>query len=237
MVVMITGAGRGIGFETAKYLAGFDDIQIIALTGHREGLDKLMTTCSGLNKSSSIYPILFDLNDLPEHPDSLLKKLPFKPDHLDILINNAGLLINKPFRETEPDEIGQMFRINCFAPALLIRQLLPYMGGEKTTHVVNISSMGGFQGSMKFPGLAYYSASKAALACLTECLNMEFKDTRIIFNCLALGSVQTDMFKKAFPEKQAQSKPDEMARFIGNFALHSHKYIRGKIIPVSVSNP
>jgi len=234
---MITGAGRGIGFEIAKYLAGFNDIQIIALAGHREGLDKLMTACSGLNQSSTIYPMLFDLNDLQENPDSFIKKLPLKPDHLEILINNAGLLINKPFRETDPEEISHMFRINCFAPALLIRELLPYMGGEKTTHVVNISSMGGFQGSMKFPGLAYYSASKAALACLTECLTMEFKDSNIVFNCLALGSVQTDMFKKAFPEKQAQSKPDDMARFIGNFALYSHQYIRGKIIPVSITNP
>ena len=61
-----------------------------------------------------------------------------------------------------------MMETNFFGPASVIRIVKPFMrpGG----HILNISSMGGFQGSLKFKGLSYYSASKAALACLTECL-------------------------------------------------------------------
>ncbi len=63
--------------------------------------------------------------------------------------------------------------------------------------------MGGFQGSVKFPGLSLYSASKGALAILTECLAEEFKDRQIKVNCLALGSAQTEMLEQAFPGYKA----------------------------------
>ena len=111
------------------------------------------------------------------------------------------------------------------------------MGGVKPTHVVNIGSMGGVQGSVKFPGLSIYSASKAALATLTECLAAEYPDKNIYFNCLALGAVQTEMFDEAFPGYKAPLTADEAAEFITDFALNGYKYFNGKIIPVSLSIP
>src|SRR5665647_2552069 len=86
---------------------------------------------------------------------------------------------------------------NFFGPGSLIRIVKPLM--PSGSHIVNISSMGGYQGSSKYRGLSYYSASKAALACLTECLALEFNRFRISVNCLALGSVQTEMLDEAFP--------------------------------------
>jgi len=237
MVVIITGASRGIGFSNARYFAGLDDIEIYALSRNGDGLGQLVTMCAGLNKTSVIHPLVFDLEKLLQDPSSLRQKLPSTISHIDILINNAGLLINKPFKQMSLEEMERIFRVNFFAPAILIRELLHLMGRKGTTHVVNISSMGGFQGSMKFPGLSYYSASKAALACLTECLHEEFKESGIAFNCLALGSVQTEMLGEAFPGYKAQLNPDEMAEFIGHFALTAHKRMRGRVVPVSVGNP
>jgi NAD(P)-dependent dehydrogenase (short-subunit alcohol dehydrogenase family) len=97
--------------------------------------------------------------------------------------------------------------------------------------------MGGYQGSSKYPGMAYYSASKAALACITECLAVELKDRGISANCLALGSVQTEMFENAFPGFEASVKPAEIAGFIAYFAVNGNKFFNGKILPVAVSNP
>ncbi|HYW96685.1 MAG TPA: SDR family oxidoreductase, partial [Bacteroidales bacterium] len=103
--------------------------------------------------------------------------------------------------------------------------------------VVNIGSMGGFQGSVKFSGLSHYSASKAALAVLTECLAVEYNQTGIAFNCLAIGSVSTGMLNEAFPGYDAPVKPEDMADFIYDFAVNGHRFMNGKILPVALSTP
>ena len=69
-------------------------------------------------------------------------------DHVDILINNAGLLINKPFSETTTEDFNNIYATNVFGVAALINNMLPF--AVKGTHVVNISSVGGVQGSVKF---------------------------------------------------------------------------------------
>ena len=97
--------------------------------------------------------------------------------------------------------------------------------------------MGGFQGSAKYSGLSYYSASKAALACLTECLANEFTGFGISVNCLALGSVQTEMLNEAFPGYKAPVDAKQMAEYISGFALTGHKFFNGKILPVAIGNP
>jgi 3-oxoacyl-[acyl-carrier protein] reductase len=237
MVIVITGASRGIGFEVAKYFARKKDAEIFAFSRNKKGLGQLASECAGLHKTSVLHPHVFDLDEFLENPGSLLKRIPSNIHHIDILINNAGILINKPFQQMSLEEIERIFRVNIFAPSLLIRELLPFMGRNGMTHVVNISSMGGFQGSVKYTGLSYYSASKAALACMTECLSEEYKDLSIAFNCLALGSVQTEMLEEAFPGYKAPLQPEEMAEFIGHFALTAHRQMRGKVIPVSLVNP
>lgn len=237
MNILVTGAGRGVGFETVRYFARLQGMEIYALSRNKIRMQELVLECNSLSKTSHVHPLGVDLEQFVDDPVCLLKSLPQEPFHLDILINNAGTLINKPFMETTVDDYHRMFQVNSVAPSMLIRHLMPFMGKEKTSHVVNISSMGGFQGSSKFPGLAGYSASKAALTCLTECLSEEFKDTRVVFNCLALGAVQTEMLGEAFPGYKAPLGPHEMAEFIGYFALNGYKYMKGKVIPVSLSTP
>jgi len=104
-------------------------------------------------------------------------------------------------------------------------------------HIVNIGSMGGFQGSSKFPGLSVYSSSKAAVASFTECLAEELKETKIKVNCLALGATQTEMLEEAFPGYEAPLSANKMAEFIADFSLNSSKWINGKVLPISISTP
>ena len=154
---------------------------------------------------------------------------------IDVLINNAGLLINKPINDLSIADFEQLFEINVKSVFRLVKLLLPHF--NKNAHIVNIGSMGGFQGSAKFPGLSLYSASKGALAILTECLAEELKDRNIKVNCLALGAAQTEMLQKAFPGYQAPLSAAEIAEFIADFAIKAHHYLNGKIVPVSLSTP
>jgi NAD(P)-dependent dehydrogenase (short-subunit alcohol dehydrogenase family) len=97
--------------------------------------------------------------------------------------------------------------------------------------------MGGLQGSSKFPGLAAYSSSKAAVNILTELLAEEYKNTGPAFNGLALGAVQTEMLEAAFPGFKAPVTAQQMAKYILQFALQGQQFYNGKILPVSSSTP
>ena len=112
-----------------------------------------------------------------------------KAEKIDILINNAGYLVNKSFKETTLEDFQMVYSTNVFSVAMLVKNTIDFM--ESGSNVLNISSIGGIQGSVKFPGLSAYSSSKGALNILTEMLAEEYKDRGIHFNSLALGSVQT----------------------------------------------
>ena len=155
--------------------------------------------------------------------------------NVDVLINNAGAILNKSFAEGSLAEFKAIYDTNVFGVAGLIQKLLPVMNSN--SHVVNISSMGGVQGSMKFPGLSAYSSSKGALITLTEMLAEEYKENGPSFNVLALGAVQTEMLEEAFPGYKAPVSAKEMAKYIVDFSLTAQKYYNGKLLQVSNSTP
>lgn len=157
--------------------------------------------------------------------------------HFDIVINNAGYLINKPFSESSLSDIDRTYKVNVFSPMLLLQQVFASLDKTRRCHVVNIGSMGGVQGSVKFPGLSIYSSSKASLANLTECLAEEYKEFEVYINCLALGSVQTDMLSSAFPGYVAQVSAEEMAKYVVDFSVQDPIYMNGKVLSVSSGTP
>jgi len=236
MNILITGASKGIGKAIALTFCKKTNHTLFLVSRDENLLKELKIQCEALNPDCLVFEYPFDLGNYSGVRE-LAEKIMLQAGKIDILINNAGTLVNKRFGDFSEKEIASMFNINFFAPANLIRYLIPALSGAEKAHVVNIGSMGGFQGSLKFPGLTYYSASKAALGVLTECLAVEFKNSGISFNCLALDAVQTKMFSDAFPGARASVEPSEMAEFIIDFALMTNHSLNGKIIPVSLHNP
>lgn len=236
MNIIVTGASRGIGYEMVRLFAGNGNHNIVAISRNERRLQNLARDSENINPDVTVVLLVLDLLEVLDKPDRL-DDIRTSMDHIDILINNAGYLTNKAFKDTSLKEVNDMFKTNFFVPAFLIKELSDLMGKKGRTHIVNIGSMGGFQGSSKFPGLAYYSASKAALAVFTECLPGELKNANISVNCLALGAAQTEMLNEAFPGYKAVLSAHEMAEYIVYFAMNGHKYFNGKIIPVALSNP
>jgi len=233
--IIITGASSGIGFETVLDLTANKEHKVIALARSADKLRKLHEIASSLNHDGgTLYPAQFDIV-FDNYAESLIPFIQSKFDKVDILINNAGALINKPFMETSMEDVAHMFQSNLLGHIQMIKNIVPLM--SESGHIVNISSMGGFQGSSKFPGLSAYSSSKGALAILTECLAEEFKERNIKVNCLALGSSQTEMFEAAFPGAEAGTLAFEMGRYVAEFAQNGHKYYNGKILPVANTTP
>lgn len=221
-VVWITGGSRGIGLATVKEFLQ-KDWKVIVLTRNLEPLSELKE-----EYGSNLELVAYDLQN------PMLTKLPSDP--VDVLIHNAGALVNKPMAQMTAEDLQFCYGINVFGPYLLTQRLLPQLTDR--AHVVAISSVGGVQGSIKFPGLTNYSSSKGAMNVLMECFQAEFAESsQWSFNALALGAVQTEMLSEAFPGYVAPLQPEELSPFIYTFASTVGQVMRGKIIPVSLSTP
>lgn len=233
--IIVTGASSGIGFETVLELVKNPKHTVVALARSQEKLAKLLEISSSLNQGGGkLYVAQFDIV-YGDYTSSLIPYLKEKLGSIDILINNAGELVNKPFLETTLEDFSTVFQTNFLAPVQMIKYLFHLF--STNSHILNIGSMGGYQGSVKFPGLSAYSASKSALANLTESLAEEFKEHNIKVNCLALGSSQTEMFEKAFPNLKAGTLAFEMGQYVADFAVNGSKYYNGKILPVASTTP
>ncbi|MBI9068017.1 MAG: SDR family oxidoreductase [Salinivirgaceae bacterium] len=236
MNIIITGASRGIGKELVKLFAENVSNKIFIISRNEAKLNELHEYCKKEYKNSQIHSIAFDITETSKIK-TLVDDLLSENETIDILINNAGFLVAKPFDQITLADAETIYKVNVLGPLELIKKLIPGLKKAEHAHVVNISSMGGFQGSVKFPGLAAYSSSKAAIASLTECLAEEYKESNIKFNCLALGAVATEMLAEAFPGYEAPTTAKQMAEFIYDFALNGHKMFNGKILPVSKTTP
>jgi NAD(P)-dependent dehydrogenase (short-subunit alcohol dehydrogenase family) len=219
--IIVTGASRGIGRAL---------VDVFISQGHR--VWALSRNITELSKLPGVEAISIDIGNEHEIKNWISS---CGGQTFDVLINNAGLLVNKPFSETTAEDFEAVYRVNVFGVANLIRNLLPLLTPQ--THIVNISSMGGINGTSKFPGLAAYSSSKGALGILTELLAEEFKDHGPSVNALALGAVQTEMLEEAFPGYKAPLDADQMATYIADFALNGHLFYNGKVLPLSSSTP
>lgn len=227
-VAVVTGTSRGIGFEICQLLAG-DGHQVIAVARSEEPLKKL--------ESKNPEYITSRPTDLtsPDEVENLCQEISTTFDSVDILINNAGSLINKSFAELTLEDWRSQMESNLISAVHITKQLLNQF--SEGAHIVNISSMGGFQGSAKFPGLAAYSVSKGALSILTECLSVELGDKQIKANALCLGAVQTEMLEEAFPGLEAPVTAEEMGKYVADFALNGSTFFNGKILPVALEDP
>ena len=233
MNVVITGASSGIGFETALEFALDSKNKVVCIARSANKLRKLLEIAKGINPDCTVLPVAFDLVN-----DDYAALIPFLTERLgtiDILINNAGSLVNKPFLETSTTDLVEMLESNVISHFKMIQHTLPLL--KSGSHIVNVGSMGGFQGSVKFAGLSAYSSSKAALHALSECLAFELAETGIKVNCLALGSAQTEMLEAAFPGYESPVLAFEMGKYIADFAKTGHKFFNGKVLPVAVTTP
>ncbi|MES2107775.1 MAG: SDR family oxidoreductase [Bacteroidota bacterium] len=234
MNIIVTGASSGVGFEAVLELILSGKHKVIALSRSQDKLERLLEIAHGLNPDAEIYALAFDI----VHDDymGLLQFIESNFDNrVDVLVNNAGALVNKPFAELLETDFVEMLQTNFIGHVRMTQAMLPVM--SKGSHIVNIGSMGGYQGSVKFPGLSAYSASKAALHTLTECLALELAEKDINVNCLALGSAQTEMLEKAFPGYQSPVMAFEMGKYIADFAVTGHRFFNGKVLPVAVTTP
>jgi len=231
--IIITGASRGIGQATVLAFAKLGVSKLLLVARSKDGLNKIQQQ---IKQDYPIMDVMIFPFDLLTGNYALLKDfIDAHFEEIDILVNNAGTLSVKPFLQMNDEDFDSQFTVNVKSAFKLSQFCIPKM--NRGGHIVNISSMGGIQGSIKFPGLSLYSASKGAISILTESLAAELVEQEISVNALAFGAVDTDMLRSAFPDYKASLSAEEMGAFLADFAWNQARYFNGKVLPVSSSTP
>lgn len=220
---LVTGAGRGVGHETVKYLLEHHPgVNVYAVSRNTAALEKI--------KNDHLHMVKADVTTEIDKIVSAIGKTP-----LNGIVNNAGLLIKKDFSAFTHQDFDDLYRTNVYAPFAIVQSLLENLA--LGAHIVNIGSMGGTENTAKFPGMILYSSSKAALQCLSQCMSVELKDRQVTVNCLSMGSVDTEMLRQAFPGFSAPIGSDQMASFFAWFLLNGHRFFSGQILPLALTSP
>ena len=202
--VLVTGANRGIGLAIARQLAELGNPVLLGSRDLKAGQDAARSL---QRPSLDIEPVHIDLTDLATI-DAALNKIKKAGRHVDVLVNNAGVLHEKPILELTEKEIGDSIAVHITGPLRLIRALAPKMIERKYGRIVNLSSgWGSFAEGMGGPGL--YGVTKAALNALTVRLSKELPSA-VKVNAMCPGWVRTRMGGQG-----ATLSPDEGADTAG----------------------
>lgn len=235
--VLITGASKGIGRETAIYFAKHNyNVVINYLTNEKEALKLKAIIEKNYNVSSMI--IKADVSNEIE-VKNMLDKVIEKFKTIDVLVNNAGIAIDTTFEDKTVDNFNKTLNINLIGTFLVSKYASYYMKKQEKAAIVNVSSTNSIDSY--YPYSMDYDASKAGVNLLTKNLAVELAPS-IRVNAVAPGWVNTDMNKdldknyiKEEEEKIALGRfaePSEIAKVIYFLASDDASYINGSIIVV-----
>lgn len=209
-VTVITGAGGGIGRATAQALAK-EGARIVLCGGN--DLEKLTKTADLVKEcGAEVFILPGNLTEL-DFLENCIDRIARHFGQIDILINNAGLALNKPFEETTQNDFDNLFNINVKAPFVLCQKALPYLRKSGHAAIINISSVVGHKG---YVNQAAYAASKHAILGFSKSLANEVYTQNIRVHTLCPGGVYTDMVKVARPDLTGEDMitPEEIADII-----------------------
>lgn len=214
--ILVTGGVRGIGRAIVEELAARDYQVIATYYTSKEAADAIT------KQYPSVTFLQVDLEDRKALGEFMSK---VAKERIDVLINNAGVWLGKPFDKTTERELLQQIDLNFAAPAQIIRGLLPTLKKSAAPTIVNISSQAAHP---VYPGEAMYSASKAALSTLSEILRAELNPQGIRVITVEPWGVNT----YGMPEPSGMVNPAELAQTI-RYVIEAPEHIQLEKIGIS----
>ncbi len=223
--VLVTGGSKGIGLEIVKEFIN-EGCHIYVLARNRDSIPQEIL--------KDITFIKFDLNNTAQ-----LSEVVQKVGHIDVLINNAGILNSLPYDNYDPSSRDTLINVNIVAPVELITlysELMIQNGGGR---IVNISSIAGIIGQSD----VWYAISKAAMINMTKTFAKLIGPSGISINAVAPGPVETEMFSLIPVDRQKKvldrtitgrpARPKDMAQVVTWLSLHAPKHLNGTCIDMT----
>ena len=196
-VIIITGASRGIGRETAKLLARNGNIVIANYNKSEEKAKELQEELKKENINIDIYKA--DVSKR-EECKALVEYAIEKYKHIDVLVNNAGISIWGQFTDLTDTEIDEIIRTNLYSAIAMSQEVSKHMIHEKQGCIINMSSIWGMVGASCEVA---YSVTKAGIDGLTKALAKELGPSNIRVNSIAPGAIETEMNSRLTKEEKA----------------------------------
>lgn len=222
-VVIITGASQGIGAATARLLAAQGaHVTLVARSAALLAQEAEAIRAAG----GAARAVVVDISD-PAQVQAMFDNTQQIDGACDILINAAGVVINRPFIDLDLAEWDQVINTNLRGLMLCCQAAFRQMAAHGGGTILNISSLSGVKNVEKFPGLSAYVAAKFGVAGLTEALAVEGKPLNIRVLAISPGAVDTPMLRAAAPHLRPGMTPDDMARIIAFMVSDAGRFLSG----------
>ncbi len=232
--VLITGASRGIGAACARLFAAKGYAVMIHYNQHKDKAEALCEEILASGGNAACFGA--DLGD-KEQIDALVQRTRRVFGKIDVLVNNAGISLNKMFCDTTETDWQQLLSVNLMGMVNTISAVLPDMVHQKNGHIVNLSSMWGITGASCEVA---YSTTKAAVIGLTKSLAKELGPSGILVNCVAPGVIDTDMNQNLTDEDKLSlteetpleriGTPEEVADAVYFLASENNRFTTGQVL-------
>lgn len=238
-VAIVTGGASGLGLAITEIFVT-NNIRTVIVGRNERNLADVAGRLGGLCS----YKV-FDLSNLKDIPQ-LITGIKQEYGTIDILINNAGINLKKPFTEISDDEFERIIKTNLTSVFAISRETAKVMLDNKSGCIVNISSMAAQYG---LPYVAAYTAAKTGIEGMTRAMAVELSPAGIRVNCIAPGFIKTNMSAKALDSDPARKQkvlsrtpagklgePDDVAAAVLYIVSDAAKYITGVVLPVDGGN-
>lgn len=233
-ICLVTGCGRGIGRAIAEELIREGAIVY--------GSDIESGTMADLEKANErFHALYFDVTDREATKEALMR-IKKEQGHIDVLVNNAGVVINRKLGMITREETEMMFRVNVIAMIELTQLAARLMARNGRGSIVNIASVTAVLGA---PGQSAYSSSKGAVISFTKSAAKELAPQRIRVNAVAPGIIKTERFEQLYESDGNKidsriekiglgrlGKPEDVAKAVAFLASEKASYITGQVLGV-----